>query len=196
MNTYKVEGHIIQDGSNLAFTRIVEAESRDEAIAKAKSKVQEKYTWLRDDRVLRGPAKVTEIEQNHQAMDMQTKGDQVMITSTTFNKLSELASEGKEGLVLLGCGGNLEEWSNNALGILKQAGIAKDSFAFADNLHVTTTGGRNDLLLLFPEDGNGIDIGALAIWRFSFSDCSWLSDYVKNYRNQHGFSPLPEPVIE
>ena len=42
MNTYKVEGHIIQDGSNLAFTRIVEAESRDEAIAKAKSKVQEK----------------------------------------------------------------------------------------------------------------------------------------------------------
>lgn len=62
MNTYKVEGHIIQDGSNLAFTRIVEAESRDEAIAKAKSKVQEKYTWLRDDRVLRGPAKVTEIE--------------------------------------------------------------------------------------------------------------------------------------
>lgn len=119
-----------------------------------------------------------------------------MITSTTFNKFSELASEGKEGLVLLGCGGSLEEWSNGVLDLLKQAGIAKDSFAFADNLHVTTTGGRDDLLLIFPEDGIGIDIGKLAIWRLTFGDCSWLSDYVVNYRNQHGFSPLPEPAID
>ena len=63
MNTYKVKGHIIQDGSNLGFERTVEAESKADAIDKAKAMVKGKYPWLREDRIIRGPVKVEEIEQ-------------------------------------------------------------------------------------------------------------------------------------
>ena len=62
MNAYKVKGHILQDGSNLGFERIVEADSKADAIAMAKAMVKEKYPWIREDRIIRGPVKVEEIE--------------------------------------------------------------------------------------------------------------------------------------
>jgi hypothetical protein len=31
-------------------------------------------------------------------------------------------------------------------------------------------------------------MGKLAIWRLAFGNCSWISDYLVNYADQHGYS--------
>lgn len=107
-----------------------------------------------------------------------------MIKESTFEEFKTI-SETDEYLVFLGCGGDLMEWVNGVSQVLQDENIALSGFDITEALKVTTTGGRADLLMKF--DFNKVDIGKLAIWRIRFGDCSWLSDYVVNYADQHGY---------
>jgi len=88
----------------------------------------------------------------------------------------------KEGIVLLGAGGDLREWINGVTDMLNKEGMVQGSpnDLWAGAYALTTQGGRTDLVLPF-KPGSKINIGKLAMWRLRFGDCSWISDYVENY---------------
>lgn len=98
-------------------------------------------------------------------------------------KFKQLKKYKNEGLVLMGCGGSLNEWVEGVQEILKDENIATSS-DFDEAVSLETSGGRVDILLPFAEK-NKIKIGALAMWRLKFGDASWLSDYTVNYKDQH-----------
>ncbi len=102
----------------------------------------------------------------------------MQITEGNFTKGQLMSREGREGLVLLGCGGDLNEWVEGVTKILVDEGIALTDTPFEEAISLTSTGGRTDLILMF---GENVDVGKMAIWRLRFGDNSWLSDYVVNY---------------
>lgn len=102
------------------------------------------------------------------------------IQSSTFLELQGLSRRKVEGLVLLGCGGDLDQWVKGVQFFLQTDSIIRGNLTEAKA--VVTTGGRIDLYLGLPKE---VDWGRLAMWRLSFGDCSWLSDYVQNYASQH-----------
>ena len=107
------------------------------------------------------------------------------IKKVDFQELAHISRE-NEGLVLLGAGGDLNEWVDGITDMLHEQEIAVSSNPSQvwDGAYVTeTTGGRTDLVLMFGTDT--LKIGKLAMWRLAFGDASWLSDYVVNYRDQH-----------
>ena len=85
-----------------------------------------------------------------------------------------------EGLVLQGCGGELQEWVEGINGLLKEEGILIGDSKFHEVLVFEHEGLTN---LLFTFDGVCIDVGRLAIWRIRTRTqfgSTWLSDYVEN----------------
>ena len=117
-----------------------------------------------------------------------------MTTNIEQKSFSEIVDMNTEGLVLLGCGGNLNEWIDGVTGILAEEKIvlsANPSDSFDDPFYLKTTGGRTDLVMPFKK-GAKINIRKLAIWRIKFGDASWISDYIVNFANQHGFENQPE----
>lgn len=100
--------------------------------------------------------------------------------------------EGKEGLVLQGCGGDLQEWLDGINEMFTGAGILKDNTKFRD-----ISSFENDGLtcLLYPFEDVKLNMGQLAMWRLQTYDNfggTWLSDYVPNRLG--GF--IGEPVQE
>ena len=91
-----------------------------------------------------------------------------------------LRMDGQEGLILQGCGGDLQEWVDGINGLLTEAGILLDSSRFESVFvfqHQELTN------LLFPFDGVKLDVGKLAMWRLQTYGQfvgTWLSDYVPN----------------
>ena len=88
--------------------------------------------------------------------------------------------EDREGLILQGCGGDLQEWVDGINGMLTQAGILKNGSRF-ENASVFQTGDVTNLLYDF--EGVELDIGRLAMWRLQTHGQfggTWLSDYVPN----------------
>ncbi len=85
---------------------------------------------------------------------------------------------GKEGLVLQGCGGDLDEWVNGINKMLTDEGILKDGSRFENCLVFE----HEDLTCIFyPFDGVKLDGGKLITWRIRTSEQfggMWLSDYV------------------
>lgn len=90
--------------------------------------------------------------------------------------------EGQEGLILLGCGGDLREWVDGINNLLTEAGILLDGSTFrAENVSVFQHGELTNLL--FPFEGVNLDMGRLAMWRLQTREQfggTWLSDYVPN----------------
>lgn len=85
-----------------------------------------------------------------------------------------------EGLVLQGCGGDLQEWVEGINGMLTEEGILRNGSKFEN-----CSSFEHDRLtcLLFPFEGVNVDMGRLAIWRLKTHDAfggTWLSDYVPN----------------
>ncbi len=85
-----------------------------------------------------------------------------------------------EGLIIQGCGGDLQEWVDGINEMLAGEGILRDGSKFTD-----CSSFEHDGLtcLLFPFEGVNVDIGRLAIWRLKTHDAfggTWLSDYVPN----------------
>ena len=88
---------------------------------------------------------------------------------------------GKEGLVLQGCGGDPREWLDAVNDLFTNEGILKNGSKF-ENIAVFQNGGVTNILFPF-EDGMELDIGSLAMWRLCSHEQfggTWLSDYVPN----------------
>ena len=97
------------------------------------------------------------------------------ITTDDLRKMSD-----KEGLILQGCGGDLQEWVDGINGLLTDAGILLDGSKFESTAVFQHDGLSN---LLFPFEGVKLDVDKLAMWRLQTHGQfggTWLSDYVPN----------------
>ena len=90
--------------------------------------------------------------------------------------------EGREGLVLQGCGGDPQEWVDGINELFTKAGILLNGSAFrAENVSVFRSGGLTNML--FPLEGVELAMGKLSMWRLQTHGQfggTWLSDYVPN----------------
>ncbi len=87
---------------------------------------------------------------------------------------------GKEGLILQGCGGEVQEWVDGINNILKDNGILLDDTKF-ESVSVFQNDGVT--CILYPFDNVHLDVGKLAMWRLQSYTAfagTWLSDYVDN----------------
>lgn len=86
----------------------------------------------------------------------------------------------REGLVLQGCGGDLNEWTDGINQMLEQEGILPKGKRL-DDVAVFRNEGMTNLLFFFGEEK--LDMGKLAAWRlktrYHFGS-TWMSDYVDN----------------
>ena len=83
------------------------------------------------------------------------------INTVTTDDLRRM--NGKEGLVLQGCGGDPQEWLDGINDLLTDEGILKNGSKF-ENISVFQNGSLTNILFPF-EDGVEIDMGKLAMWR-------------------------------
>ena len=114
------------------------------------------------------------------------------IKAITTNGLRRMGD--REGLILQGCGGDLQEWLDGINEMFTANGILKDGTKF-ENISVFEHEGLT--CLLFPFDGVKLDVGKLALWRLQTHATfggTWLSDYVTNRLG--GFFPLPARPTE
>ena len=97
----------------------------------------------------------------------------IRIFAEDLRKMSD-----KEGLILQGCGGDLQEWADGINSALIDSNILRSPF---DRLYVFENEGLTNIM--FPFEDVELDIGKLAMWRLQtheqFSG-KWLSDYVPN----------------
>lgn len=94
---------------------------------------------------------------------------------------------GKEGLILQGCGGEIKEWMDGINKMLTDKGILLDNTKF-ENVSVFQNDGVT--CILYPFADVHLDIGKLAMWRLqSYTAFAgmWLSDYIDNRLS--GFEP-------
>lgn len=85
-----------------------------------------------------------------------------------------------EGLILQGCGGNLQEWVDGINELLTEENILQNGDIFKDVSHFEFKGISN---LLFSMENVDLNVGKLAMWRLSTHDNfagTWLSDYRDN----------------
>lgn len=86
-----------------------------------------------------------------------------------------------EGLVLQGCGGDLQEWVVGINKLLVDKGIVKSG----KELSNIASFKYNDLTcLVFLLDNAELDMSKLAMWRLATRDIfgsMWLSDFIDNY---------------
>ncbi|MFA6730484.1 MAG: hypothetical protein WC152_00800 [Candidatus Izemoplasmatales bacterium] len=85
-----------------------------------------------------------------------------------------------EGLILQGCGGDLDEWVSGISDILTKEGILLEGDNFKDVSVFEHDGCSN---LLFSLEKVKLDWGKLAMWRLKTHESfggTWLSDYVPN----------------
>jgi hypothetical protein len=97
------------------------------------------------------------------------------ITTDELRRMS-----GSEGLILQGCGGDLEEWVTGLNEMLTEQGILLDGDTFKDVSSFEHGGMTN---LLFTMDNVKLHVGKLAMWRLQSHSTfggTWLSDYVPN----------------
>lgn len=100
------------------------------------------------------------------------------IKAITTDDLRHMDDE--EGLILQGCGGDLQEWLDGINELFTENGILKDDTKFED---ISSFEYDGLTCLLYPFEGVKLDIGKLAIWRLQTHATfggTWLSDYVPN----------------
>ncbi len=87
---------------------------------------------------------------------------------------------GKEGIILQGCGGEASEWLEGVNRMFQEANILMNGSKF-DKCYVFS---HNDhTCMLFPFENADLDVGRLAMWRlqnYEIFGGTWLSDYVPN----------------
>lgn len=105
-----------------------------------------------------------------------------------------------EGLILQGCGGDLQEWVDGINDMLTESGILQNESRFEK---AYTFSNENLTCLLFPFDGVQLDVGKLAMWRLETRETfgsTWLSDYVDNrlngFVNEETFESVPAEEYE
>ena len=107
-------------------------------------------------------------------------GDIVQVQTIGTDDLRKM--DGQEGLILQGCGGDLQEWVDGINDMLTESGILLDGSVFqTENVSTFQHDGLTNLLFSF--DGVKLDMGKLAMWRLQTHKQfggTWLSDYVPN----------------
>lgn len=105
-----------------------------------------------------------------------------------------------EGLILQGCGGDLQEWVDGINDMLTESEILQNESRFEK---AYTFSNENLTCLLFPFDGVQLDVGKLAMWRLETRKTfgsTWLSDYVDNRLNgfisEQTAAPVPSEDYE
>lgn len=96
----------------------------------------------------------------------------------TTDELRQMRNE--EGLILQGCGGDLNEWVDGVNEMLTKEDILVDGDSFKDVYVFENEGTTN---LLFSMENVKLNIGKLAMWRIGTHDVfggTWLSDYLDN----------------
>ena len=96
----------------------------------------------------------------------------------TINELRQMKH--KEGMILQGCGGDIQEWEIGINELLTQEDILLEGTKFENVRSFFHEGSTN---LLFPFEDVKLDFGKLAIWRLRSHGTfggTWLSDYVAN----------------
>ena len=108
----------------------------------------------------------------------------------TIEQLRQM--ENQEGLVLQGCGGDLQEWVDGINNLLTKAQILRNGSKFqSENVAVFRHDGLTNLY--FPFEGADLNVGRLAMWRLQTHGQfggTWLSDYVPNRLG--GFLPAQQ----
>lgn len=84
-----------------------------------------------------------------------------------------------EGLVCLGCGGNLNEWVDGVNNIMLSQNVTSHPKIFGDAIHFEYEGLTN-LLFPFPTDSDDFNVSRLAIVRLHYDWMKWWSDYKDN----------------
>ena len=87
---------------------------------------------------------------------------------------------GKEGLILQGCGGEVQEWVDGINNMLTESGILLNNTKF-ESVSVFQNDGVT--CILYPFDNVHLNVGKLAMWRLQSYTAfvgTWLSDYVDN----------------
>jgi len=113
-----------------------------------------------------------------------------MIQEKATEDLRHMTDE--EGLILQGCGGDLQEWVDGINDLLTQAGILLNGSRFENAATFQHDGLTN---LLFSFEGVQLNVGKLAMWRIqthSQFGGTWLSDYVPNRLG--GFLDQPDQL--
>lgn len=103
------------------------------------------------------------------------------IKNVSLHELRKM--DNKEGLVLQGCGGDLQEWVDGINEMLTESGILQNGSQFEKAYAFNN---ENITCLLFPFDGVQLDVGKLAMWRLETRETfgsTWLTDYVDNRLN-------------
>lgn len=98
-----------------------------------------------------------------------------------------------EGLILQGCGGDLQEWVDGINEMLTEEHILRNGSKFEGCFSFEHDGLT---CLLFPFESVNVDMGRLAIWRLKTHDTfgsTWLSDYVPNRLGGFDTSQPEEP---
>lgn len=120
------------------------------------------------------------------------------IKNVSLHELRKM--DNKEGLVLQGCGGDLQEWVDGINKMLAENGILQNESRFEK---AYTFNNENLTCLLFPFDGVQLDVGKLAVWRLETRETfgsTWLSDYVDNrlngFVNEETFESIPAEEYE
>lgn len=105
-------------------------------------------------------------------------GDFLSINTITTDDLQQM--DGREGLILQGCGGNLQEWLDGINELFTEAGILINGTKF-QNISAFEYDGLT--CLFYPFEGVELEIGKLAMWRLQTHEQfggTWLSDFVPN----------------
>ena len=120
------------------------------------------------------------------------------IKSVSLHELRKMNNS--EGLILQGCGGDLQEWVDGINEMLTENGILQNESKFEK---AYTFNNENLTCLLFPFDGVQLDVGRLAMWRLETRETfgsTWLSDYVDNrlngFVNEETFESVPAEEYE
>lgn len=119
------------------------------------------------------------------------------IAQVSFSQLKTLPGF---SMIVLGAGGELQDWVNGIAEMLQKEKIVKeqiDTFSSAAVItgNILGSEGRRDLLLTFNPAAE-VEVGKLAMWRLRFGDISWLEDYTVNYAKDFGFSIPSEAEVE
>ena len=110
----------------------------------------------------------------------------------TINELKEMRN--REGLIIQGCGGDLNDWINGIQEMLTEANILKDGERFKK---ICAFEYQGLTCLLFDFEDVKLDIGRLAMWRlqtYGNFGGTWLSDYLPNQLGVDWGEDEPEQI--
>ena len=120
---------------------------------------------------------------------MDTTNTSLGITEMSFRAFRK-HYKGDEGVVFLGCGGDLKDWLFGIFDLWKKEKFISKNCeiegVFEAAVALKTTGGRTDLALVFKRKPSApVSTSKVSMWRLMYGDCSWVSDYFINYAKQH-----------